>query len=250
MFSQLQSEWIVGWKNIVKQDYVGESHGYTCEQTSVGTTNGAGPHNVQLFLLSPDGVVLHCLPGFWHPEDLGRALKFGQRLLALWQDPVLSPAEKRARFPQLQLAELASQPRETYARSAWQGFDAKNELKRLAQGPRDTFRVDAAGQLVEGKKGQPQLKRTNEVVYERMAKRPFVPFALFDTATFADYGRRYYDNNKKVDGAGATFMTPRRVAKQERKLAKRRQRAARQARRLSKQRDRLERGAPPAFLDE
>lgn len=246
MFPQLQSEWIVGWKNIIQQDYVGESHGYTCDQTAVGTTNGAGPHNVQLFMLSPEGVVLHCLPGFWHPEDLGRALKFAQRLLTLWQERNLDLAEKKRRFSQLQLAELASQPKETYARSAWQGFDAKNEQKRLAQGPRDTFRVDAQGKLLLGKKGQPQLKRTNEVVYERMSKRPFVPFAEFDTATYADYGRRYYDNNKKVDGAGTTFMTPRRVAKQEQKLAKR---AAKQQRRRDKQRERLERSAPPVFLE-
>ena len=66
VFSKLQSDFVVGWRNIIAADSVGESFGYTCDQPAVGTTNGAGPHNVQLFVLSPDLTVLHALPGFWH----------------------------------------------------------------------------------------------------------------------------------------------------------------------------------------
>jgi len=230
VFSQLKSDWIVGWNNIITKDYVGESHGYTCGQTSVGTTNGAGPHNVQMFMLSPDGVVLHCMPGFWHPDDLARELKLGQRMLELWQRPGLSLAAKQTQFAAMQLGELASQPREMHARSRWQGFDAKNEQQRLEEvGFRDTIVLDAEGQPLMNAKGKLQMKTTNVVVHERMAQRPFVPFAAFDTAQFADYGRRYYDNNKKVDGEGAIFMTPRRVAKQEQREEKQAKRAARKA---------------------
>ena len=179
MFSQLKSDWIVGWKNIITQKYVGESHGYTCEQTAVGTTNGAGPRNIQLFMLSPDGVVLHCMPGFWHPDDLARELKLGQRLLKVWQDSTHTLAEKKALFTKMQLAELASHSPETNARSRWQGFDAKNELKRTQKGiKRDTMVLDASGQPVLNRKGKPQMKGTDVLVHERMAQRAFLGFSF------------------------------------------------------------------------
>ena len=63
-FSTLKKHFVVGWKNNQREDYVGSSHGYTCDQPAVGTTNGAGPRNMQTFVLSPDGYVLHCeVPG-------------------------------------------------------------------------------------------------------------------------------------------------------------------------------------------
>ena len=218
MFSKLKSDYVVGWRNIIKEKFVGESFGYTCDQTSVGTTNGAGPHNVQLFMLSPDLVVLNVLPGFWHPEDLARELDLGKTMLRLWKDKGRSRAQKDAMFTRLQLSELKQQPKETYARSGWQGFDARNEQKRLTQGKtRDTFKTDANGELIMGRRKRPVMKTTNVVVHERMAKRPFVKFEDFDTAVFADYGRTFYDNNKKVDGRGEVFMTPRRVEKAEKK---------------------------------
>ena len=77
-FSLLKDHFVVGWKNIDREDFVGSSHGYTCAQKAVGTTNGAGPRNTQMFVLSSDGVVLHCLPGFWHPEDLAHELRFAR----------------------------------------------------------------------------------------------------------------------------------------------------------------------------
>lgn len=216
VFSLLKSDFVVGWKNIIKEKYVGESHGYKPDQTSVGTTNGAGPHNVQMFVLSPDGIVLHALPGFWHPEDLASELRFAQLLWGLWKDPRYTVEEKRTLYSVLQLAELQHQPKFTSVRSGWQGFDAKNEVKRLEKGDRDTFVHGADGQVCKDAKGQPQIKTTNVVAHERLAARPFVPFEKFDVFEFADYGRTYYDNNKKVDGAGVTFMTPKKLAKMQR----------------------------------
>ena len=75
VYPMLKSDFVLGWKNIIREDYVGRSHGYTSRQTSVGTTNGAGPHNVQIFVLSPELVVLHALPGFWHPEPRRRSTR-------------------------------------------------------------------------------------------------------------------------------------------------------------------------------
>ncbi len=82
----LKKHFVVGWKNNWREDYVGVSHGYTCEQPAVGTTNGAGPRNMQTFVLSGDGTVLHCLPGFWHPADLAHELEVSLALHRLWQD--------------------------------------------------------------------------------------------------------------------------------------------------------------------
>lgn len=211
----LRDDFVVGWKNIIEEDYVGESYGYAADQTSVGTTNGAGAHNVQIFVLSPDAVVLHALPGFWHPEDLARELDLAKRLYDVWRDERLSLAAKKAKFTRMQLAAAKNQSITTLARSRWQGFDAREEQMRLAKGvARDTLARKSNGKLDKDRHGHPRMKPTIVVAHERMAARPFVPFARFDTARFADYGRIYYDNNRRVDGKGITFMTPRRLAEQ------------------------------------
>ena len=140
MIDALQSGWVLSWKNIITEQYVGDSHGYACDQTAVGTTNGAGGRNVQLFMLAPDGTVLHVLPGFWHPEDLLAELAFAEQLLALWQDPTLPVWIKRQAAALAQQGHAAAHDHDTQARSRWQGFDAKNELKRYEQlGDRDTL---------------------------------------------------------------------------------------------------------------
>lgn len=209
----LKSDFVVGWRNIIRESYVGESHGYACDQTAVGTTNGAGPINTQLVVLAPDGTVLHMLPGFWHPDDLARELTLAKELLAVWTDAGRSADEKREEFRRMMLESLKTHPPEMTARSGWQGFDRKNELKRIAGGAeRDTFLTHADGTRVM-KGDEPVSKPINQLVHERMAERPFVAFDEFDIAAFADYGRVYYDNNKKVDGKGITFMTARKLEK-------------------------------------
>lgn len=217
----LHSDFVLGWENILHEETVGESHGYTVDQTSVGTSNGAGPHNVQFFVLDGDGTVLHALPGFWHPEDLAEELSFGLDMASLWQDPRHSQAEKREIFSRRQISFLSEQSPATFARSAWQGFDRKNELGRLEErGDRDTFARLPSGEIALNEKGDPRLKPVNVVIHERLADRPFLAYKDFDTFDFADYGRLYYDNNKKVDGVGSIFLTPRRQEKYEVQAAK------------------------------
>jgi hypothetical protein len=199
-FSVLKDHYVVGWKNIKGEKWVGTSHGYGCDQPAVGTSNGAGPGNMQMFMLSPDGVVLHCLPGFWHPEDLEHELQMGRVLHRLWKSKSSTKA-KRNMFKRIQLQTMRNLPRAMVTRSGWQGFDAANErnrLKMLKKGmTRDTFFY---------KDGKPtRIKPTSTVVHERMAARPFVRFSRFDTAKFVDYGRKYYDNNKRVDKSGVAF---------------------------------------------
>lgn len=242
VFSKLQNEFVIGWRNIIDQEYVGESAGYTCDQPSVGTTNGAGPHNIQLFVLSSDLTVMHALTGFWHPEDLAKELGLAKQLLAVWNDKNLSRTAKNTKFKQMQLAEFQHASKATVARSGWQGFDASNEMKRVKSGKkRDTLITyeirDRRGKVTKRTK----MKPVNQLVHERMAARPFVKFADFDVAEFADYGRVYYDNNRR-HGKGAILMTPRKVAKKkakEDKIRKARERA--EARRAEARRKSAER---------
>jgi hypothetical protein len=230
----LQKRFVIGWRNIKDQEYVGKSHGYTTEQTAVGTTNGAGPHNIQLFVLHHDGTVLHALPGFWHPKDLADELRFALRIQALWTSRSLSQHEKIRRFHQMHMEAIASLSKETIARITWQNFDAKNERKRLEEKPRDTFLKDEKGQLIRDKQDRPMVKPTIQVVHERMSRRPFIPYERFDTFDYVDYGRIYYDNNKKVDGAGSTLESARTVADKKAKAAKR---AEKKAKRLKEKKE-------------
>ena len=121
-------------------------------------------------------------------------MRFGLALDRLWQDDARPLAQKKAMFARMQLSELRSQPGEIAARSQWQGFDGHDELIRHELSPRDT--------VVAGSRS---LKPINQIVQERMARNPFVPFAKFDTAEFADIGAALYDLNRHVDGVGRDF---------------------------------------------
>ncbi len=204
----LQSDFVVGWKNIYREDFVGYSNAYKRTQTSVGTTNGAGPHNVQIFVLSPDLVVLHALPGFWHPDDLARELRFAKVLAQLWEDDNRSREDKDDMYRRLQLAEVRRHPPETFARSTWQGFDSRIEIQKLKRGERDTFLLAANGTPMTSK-----MKPINMLVHERMAERPFVPYKDFDTEEFVDYGNLHYDLNARVDGKGKEIPGQRKLMK-------------------------------------
>ena len=198
----LEKDFVLGWKNIRREDYVGASFGYSKKHACVGTTNGAGAHNVQIFVLSPDLVVLHALPGFWHPEDLARELRFAKALLRLWEDDTRTDAQKQAMYRRLQLTELRYQPAAMYARSDWQEFDKTREGAALASKDRDTFRHTEDGKVKRTARGEPILKALNVLTHERMAQRPFLRFEEFDFARFIDYGRKFYDNNLGVSRRG------------------------------------------------
>ncbi|MHC4839973.1 MAG: hypothetical protein ACYTDT_03290 [Planctomycetota bacterium] len=206
-------------------------------------------------MLSPDGTVLHCLPGYWHPEDLDRELEFAMELWDVWKNEELTREAKDKLFAAKQLEAYKSHPKATTMRSRWQGFDAQNELRRVALGVnRDTLLDAGIGKVMTGeektevakmmqgmrnkknieinKKGV-KMKPLNQLVHERMSVRPFVEYTKFDTKDFADYGRAYYDNNKKVDGTGSTLMTPRKVAKDKARKDKQEMKAKRRAERLA-----------------
>ena len=139
MFSRLRDDFVCGWTNIRRESYVGYSLGYSPRQGAVGTTNGAGAHNVQILMLAGDGVVVHALPGFWHPEDLARELDFARVVHRLWTDAGKTQAQKRRIFDRLHEIELRKLSDASIARSDWQLFDRQAELLRIADEPeRDT----------------------------------------------------------------------------------------------------------------
>lgn len=158
------------------------------------TTNGAGPHNIQLFVLDPDGTVLHCLPGYWNPSDLDAELKLAERLDSVWQDRSLSQAQKKAQFSRMQVDHFRQHSRETTARSHMQSFDRKHELSR---GYTDTVRMAANPHALSWQEGGDDLvKTTDEIMHERMSSRPFVSYSQFDTGKFVDYGTHFYDKHE------------------------------------------------------
>lgn len=199
----LQKHFVLGWKNIRRESYVGDSFGYSRHQSCVGTTNGAGGRNVQIFVIAPDQTVLHALPGFWHPEDLARELRFALAASKLWQDPKRTVAAKRQMYQRMVLTDLHYQSPKMFARSDWQDFDKFAEGRLgAADLNRDTFEHTEEGKFVLTKNGAPVLKPMNVLAHQRMAARAFLPFRDFDIGAFVDYGTRFYDNNRRVTRKG------------------------------------------------
>jgi hypothetical protein len=190
----LKGQFVCGYRNISGESYAGKSGKHETDGQAIVTTNGAGPHNVQLFFLSEDGVVLHALLGYWDPRDLLWEIRFAQRMHRLWQSGARSEMDKRKEFQKANLMAIRQLPLDMVARSHLQSFDAKRELKQTAS----DFRFkpgDFHPPVCTGK--HDDLKSTVQVMHERMAQRPFVPYDEFDVSNFADYGKQRYD--KKED---------------------------------------------------
>jgi hypothetical protein len=201
----LTDDFVLGFKNIERAPFVGSSLGYARNRAAVETTNGAGAHNVQVFVLSADLVVLHALPGYWRSEDLARELSLAKAMHRLWRDDTRTRAQKDQLWTRMHLSEPTLQGEETARRSAWQSFDAFHERHRAQGCDRDTFLVPPGEGVTEIR-----LKPINVLVHERLARRPFVPFAEFDVEQFLDYGQRHYDNNAGIDRKGRSFGRARR----------------------------------------
>ncbi|HEY9870043.1 MAG TPA: hypothetical protein V6D08_12830 [Candidatus Obscuribacterales bacterium] len=197
-FSALQSDFVCGVKDISRERYAGVSRKHDKDGQAIKTTNGAGPHNLQLFMLAPDGTVLHCLPGYWHPADLVREMELAYQLYDVWTDPSLSRPQKDELFRQMHTAHVRQHPRDMVFRSRMQGFDQQFEAKHRLY-TSDTIRDPEYVQVVLQSTGKvpPQgFKTTDEIVHQRMALRPFLPYQDFDVARYTDYGRPFYDKHE------------------------------------------------------
>lgn len=224
--SILKDEFVCGTKDITGLPYAGRSGMHAIDGQAINTTNGAGPHNIQMFVMAPDGTVLHCLPGFWNPEDLATELDFAMQLYGVYQNPRLSQLQKNQYFSQMQLNHIQQHSPKMVRRSRMQGFDQKYEAKnRLHQS--DTIKdanlaaAVASKTMMNPMQAKEAFKTTDEIMHERMAQRPFVKYENFDVAAYSDYGRPLYEKHEDqrdlsgqriTSGAGGSSLG-RRVAR-------------------------------------
>ncbi len=194
-FSKLKDEFVCGYKDISRARYAGASGKHMPSGNAVDTTNGAGPHNIQMFVLSSDGTVLTVLPGYWHAPDLVTELSFAQQLNDVWTNPTLTRQQKDQLFHDLHLQHIAQHSKAMHNRSRMQGFDEKFEVEKRYWNTDTIANRNLINpytkQILPG-----AMKTTDEIMHERMAVRPFRKYEDFDVAAFADYGKPKYDKRE------------------------------------------------------
>lgn len=199
VFSKLQSQFVCGTRDITNEPYCGKSGQHAADGAAIKTTNGAGPHNLQLFVLAPDGTVMHCLPGYWSSEDLSHELELAQDLYQVWKNPQLSKPQKDQMFRQMQMAHLNEHSPLMVRRSRMQSFDQQFEAKHRPY-QSDTIKNPQMAIQFAGTKdpryARDAFKTTDQIMHERMSQRPFVAYEQFDVAAYSDYGKQRYDKNE------------------------------------------------------
>lgn len=202
VLSYLKDNYVCGTRDISGLPYAGVSGRHEINGNAVGTTNGAGPHNIQLFVLASDGTVLHCLPGYWCPQDLIYELDFAKSVNQVWNSRQ-SVEAKQAQFSRLHLAHIKQHPAAMSQRSRMQGFDQLFELKNRLD-VTDTIADKALAQMaLKNQMRVPEgvFKTTDVIMHERLAKMPFEPYEGFNVAAFSDYGKIQYDKNEDYRNA-------------------------------------------------
>jgi hypothetical protein len=196
-FSVLKEHFICGYRDITNEPYSGMSGWHETDGNAIKTTNGAGPRNLQLFMMTPDGIVLHCLPGYWDAQDLVHELELAWELNNVWKDPVLTVSQKNGMFSQMQVAHTYEHSPMMVRRSRMQGFDQKHEAKHRLWSS-DTIRDPylLVNHSMHGPMPQMAFKTTDQIAHERMSVRPFLPYERFDVANFSDYGKERYEKNE------------------------------------------------------
>ncbi len=202
----LQNELVCGYRDISKEKWAGFSGRHDIGGNAVQTTNGAGPHNMQIFILAEDGTVMHCLPGYWNPKDLAGEVAFAARLHDVWTNPAMDYGQKTQVFARMQLGHIAEHSEGMVARSQLQTFDKSYEWKNRQHTSDTINRRSKYANVAYAQQSQmiPQatFKTTDQIMHERMSMRPFVPYNNFDVVAFSDYGRPKYDKNEDFRGPG------------------------------------------------
>lgn len=197
-FSALKNYFVCGTKDITDEPYAGESGRHDNFGNAVVTTNGAGPHNIQIFMLSSDGTILNVLPGYWAPQDLVYEMGLANQLNRVWTSNLYSRQQKDQLFKQMHLAHIQQHPKAMVQRSRLQGFDAQYEGETKLH--TSDFIRNAA--LIEHPAAPNQkwaasnFKTTDEVMHERLASHPFEKYEHFNVAAFSDYGKQRYDKHE------------------------------------------------------
>ena len=176
----LKDQFVCGWRNIQgKESYAGKSHDHPVASSALQTSNGAGGRNVQMLFIAPSGAVLHCLPGYWDPDGMMHEIEFIMELARLEASDI-PMLEKRDKFQLAHLNHAARHTEQMVRDSGLQGFDKMREEK--VEG--SSFRRKTDGEV---------MRTVDQVMHERMARRPLVSIEKFDVGTVVDYGTRFYD---------------------------------------------------------
>ncbi|MBI5175533.1 MAG: hypothetical protein HY986_21795 [Candidatus Melainabacteria bacterium] len=187
VYSILKDDFVVGYKNIDGKPFAGIPHQHGPDENVGDTTNGVGAHNLQLFVLAPDGTVLTCLPGYWSGPDLAYELAFARDLYQLWKNAALTVDEKRAQYSSLHLAHISTHSQAMKNRSHLPEADLQWEGRNLENS--EFFYQQRAVNPNTGKTPLRNVKTIDIVMHERLARQPFVLYQDFDAAAFADFGR-------------------------------------------------------------
>ena len=195
----MKKYFVSGWRNIAgSEDYAGTSNKHLPNYEAMTVTNCSGHHNVQMFFMTSDGKVLNCLPGYWNPKAFLSEAKFAVALNRLYEKKNVSIAKRNETFLDAHLKKAFSSDSKLQKQSKLQGFDVRNiEKRKESDFKRQEGFIDSG------------LKTTDQVLHERMAERPFIPFEMFDTAKFIDMGRKKYKYNKGVPGKDMSSPRPR-----------------------------------------
>ncbi len=179
-----------GWNNIKgKTGYAGSSNTHLPTYKAQTVTNCAGHHNVQMFFMTSNGRVLHCLPGFWNPDHFLHEAELAVKLAKIYYKRGVSPVKRNELYLNLHLEHALEHDDSLRHSSRHQGFDALNLKKRKET---DFKREEG---FVTG-----TLKTPDQVMHERMAALAFVPYERFDVAAYIDMGRKLYKYDYGVPG--------------------------------------------------
>jgi len=129
-------------------------------------------------------------------------MQFAMGQNRIWQNASVSLERKQTLFQQANLQSIRVHSLAMRQRSHLQSFDAKEERQKadsdLKYKPGDYH----PPVYVTGKHKLPKqsdLKTVDQVVHERMARRPFVAYESFDVESFSDYGKMRYDKHEAGD---------------------------------------------------
>lgn len=192
----LNKHFACAFKNIKgKTAYAGSSNSHMPTNPAIEVSNCAGHHNVQMFFMTSDGRVLHCLPGYWNPRHFTHEAELALELGKLFYKKELSAADRNAQYLDLHLRHALEHPKELRDASHLTGFD-KKDLEH---------RKESDFKRQEGFVGG--LKTPDQIIHERLAERPFLPFASIDVASFIDMGLKRYQYDYGLPGKGKEGMT-------------------------------------------
>jgi hypothetical protein len=197
-FSLLKKYFVCGYKDITNEPYAGLSGRHEINGNAVDTTNGAGPHNLQLFFMTADGTILNVLPGYWHSQDLVPEMNLAAKLNQVWNDQHLSTTQKNQMFTQMTLAHIQEHPKGMVRRSRMQSFDMKYEAQHRLNTSDTIANRQLAAYAVQSNGMMPPaaFKTTDQIMHERLAYHPFEQYNSFNVAAFADYGKPKYDKHE------------------------------------------------------